>query len=219
MPFSRKRGRRTFKGRRTRKFRRLRYKGTRSMAAKALTGVYKLRGLINSEMHKLDTEISGSMVSTWSLNPIHLIAQGDAYNQRAGNAVLVRAINWKGSVIVNDLNSPIQCCICLIQDTQQIDSNVPNGGDIFEQQTPYSHLNHKYVGRFKILARKNFALNKEGRPEAVFNINVPLYTHLRWSGVLSSAICKNGLYTCIIGTAVSDYPQIVSTVRLSYHDN
>lgn len=188
------------------------------MAVKALTGVQRLRGLVNAELKKLDTEISGLIVASWSLNPVHLIAQGDTYNQRDGNAVLVRALNWKGSVVVNELESPIQVCLVVLQDTQQIDSTVPNGTDIFEANTPYTHLNHKYVGRFKILLRKNMVVSTQV-PERTFNYNIPMYSHLRYSGVLSTTCSKNGLYTAIISTSITHHPQIVSTMRTSYHDN
>lgn len=191
------------------------------MAAGALRGVGYLYGLVNSELYKLDTAITGSLPDTAGVNSLVAIAQGDGVNARTGNSIFVRSINWKGQCFRTTSGNAGQTVkLALIMDTQQVGDTAPAFSDIYQSTTPYSHLNSSNVGRFKVLASKIICLSSTGELIKNFEINVPMRHHVRYNGTASTDIQKGGLYVAYVSDQVTtNYPSLQSTVRVSYHDN
>lgn len=191
------------------------------LAQKAMAGVWKLKGLVNSEMLKKDKQITGTVDSTGSVTHVTDIAQGDGEGTRTGNSIFCRALNWKGQVFRTTSGNALQSFrIMVVQDGQQITDSGPGVTDILESATVYSHLNKNTVGRFKVLYNRVFLMSSTGELGKNVNINIPMRHHVRYNGSATSDIAKGGLYVLLLSDQSStNYPSIQSELRLSYHDN
>lgn len=194
-----------------------------SQAAKyAWQGVKYLTGLVNSEMYKFDSQQSGQP-ATSSGSVIHLtaIAQGDGDGARTGNSIMVRSVNIKGNLIFNTgaskLFQPVR--LIVFQDSQQVGDTYPTTTQLLENATTYSHLNSDTVGRFKILHNKVYNLNTGANAGIVYQINLPMQSHVRYNGTAGTDIQKGGLYLLWMSNETVNYPTIDYEARVSYHDN
>lgn len=186
----------------------------------ALSQVWRLKGLVNSEMLKQDIQYSESSTNAGVVDPLTEIAQGDSSSTRTGNSIYVRSVNVKGLWNWNsagDANQTVRCVV--IQDTQQIGDTRPAWTDVFAHATVVSHLNPNTVGRFKILYNQVFDLNTQN-PRRHFEINLAMRHHVRFNGANSTDIQRGGLYMLHLSTQAStNYPTLYGESRVSYHDN
>lgn len=187
----------------------------------ALRQVWRLKGLVNSEMYKFDTQLTGTVPDTGGINAVTNIAQGDTGITRTGNSIYVRSVNWKGQVFRSTSGNVAQTMrLMVVMDSQQVGDTTPAISDILSSVTTYSHLNVSTVGRFKILATKIIVLSSTGDLVKNFEINLPMRHHVRYNGTGASDVQKGGLYCVTISDQASaNYPSIQSECRVSYHDN
>lgn len=196
-------------------------KSTWDMAKMAASGVWYLKGLVNSEVFKKDSSINLNCTSAGSVTHISDIAQGDGRAARTGQSIFVRNVHM--NAILNRTTSGDavqQVRISLICDTQQLSDVFPTYADIYSQTTPYSHLNPDTVGRYQVLWSKVFSLDTVKTLSNNISMTVPLRHHVRYNGSNSGDIQKGGLYLCVVSTqATANYPQLLGELRVSYHDN
>lgn len=191
------------------------------MAQKALAGVWKLKGLVNSELYRKDFSYTGTIPDSGGVTHISAIAQGDGDGARTGNSIFVRSINWKGQVFRSTLGNAAQTVrVIVFMDTQQVTDSAPGVTDVLQSATVYSHLNVNALGRFKILTNRLFCLSSTGDLVKPFQINLPMRHHVRYNGSASTDIQRGGLYVLVISDqATTNYPSLQSEIRVSYHDN
>lgn len=227
MPYQR-RGRRNYRRRPTRRARgglftaRNVARGA-GMAVAAYRGVQYLKGLVNSELYKLDFDL-GSLFSaiTTTGQVIHLsaIPIGDGESERTGNSIYLRSINCHAMVYVNSAGSTGQTVrLSLICDKQQRSDTTPSYGDIYSAQTPFSHLNIGHVGKYSVMWSRTFTLSQETLESKNVSFNKALRLHIRFNGAAASDIQKNGIYMTAVSTSATNAPTIQGSVRMSYHDN
>lgn len=218
--------RRNFRGRR--RFRRgrkvswyNRKYSTLQLAKKAFRGVRYLRGLVNSEMLYTERQTSlGSMqANIWNLCQV---PEGDDYNQRHGNSILVRTLYLRGFMQVNpSVTGDSRVSLVIVQDKQQIADTVPAITDIFTGITPESMVKLASAGRFKIIWRKNYTLNIPAGNTPNHNISkfFNLYSHVRFNGAADSDGQKNVYYLVMLTSEATNFPSISISTRLGFHDN
>lgn len=182
---------------------------------------WKIKGLVNSEMMKLDTSASGvSIPTTGVVTHMTAVAQGDTDASRHGNSIYVRALNIKGYVRMNSAATASVYRLSVIIDTQQVGDTSPTYSDIYESADVNSHLNNATVGRYKIL--KNIVLTLvQGQTDVrYFDINIPMRHHVRYNGTATSDVQKGGIYLVRVSNEGVGYtPSDTYEARLSYHDN
>lgn len=191
-------------------------------ATAAYYGVQKLRGLVNSEMNKVDFGAAATPDNTTSQNCIHLTAVGvgDGDTQRTGNSIYVRALNGMLTFERNSAstNTATYVRMMLIQDTQQIGDGTPQVQHVLQSDWE-SHLNTTTVGRFKVLKSKVIVLNSQ-YPTSSIKFNKAMRHHVRYNGNTTSDIQRGGLYLLLISSeAAGSQPTVRYNIRLSYHDN
>lgn len=191
------------------------------LASKALRGVWKLKGLVNSEMFKYDVAFSSTAISTAPVTNVCAIAQGDGDGARTGNSIFARAFNLSGALRWNPSGSNIQMVrVSVIMDTQQISDGLPTYTDIYESSSPYAHLNSNTVGRYKVLFSRMYIVNNSDRTGCAIKINLPMRHHVRYNGSATTDIQKGGLYLCVVSDEpTANVPTWQGEYRLSYHDN
>lgn len=223
MPYS-KYGRRKKMYRRTRKavpWYARKY-NVRDLARKAWQGVWKLKGLVNSEMLKKDVTESGTPVTTAGAYSVNLspIAQGDGPSDRTGNSVFARSLNIKGQIIFNASGSTTQFMrVAVVLDTQQVGDTSPAYTDLYSSAAYNAHVNVNTAGRFKILYSKTIETDSVNNLARPLLINIPMRHHIRFNGTASTDIQKGGIYILASGSEATNGPYIRYESRLSYHDN
>nr|QXP07581.1 MAG: putative capsid protein [Arizlama virus] len=223
MGYKRARSRRFVKRRRPIKRRRtMRYGGMLRTAAWAAKQVWKLKGLVNSEMYKYDqTDVTLSPLLTGVVQPMVSITQGDGDDQRTGNSVFVRSVNFKGYIQRNTSGDSSQIVrISIVQDTQQQADAAPGFSNIYEGTSIASHLNTETVGRFKVMYNRVFTVDDLTCGVIPFEINMPMRHHVRYNGSSPTDIQKGGLYFIAVSTqGTTNAPLVHYDMRISYHDN
>jgi len=191
------------------------------LAKSAYKGVKYIRGLVNSELYKKDTTLSGGITDAGALLHVTDVAQGDGSGARTGNSLFIKSLNWKGQAYRSTAGNAAQAIkLAVVMDTQQIGDTTPSYTDVWSAANCYSHLNANTVGRFRILATKNIALSVTGDLIKNFEFNIPMEHHVRYNGSASTDVQKGGLYIAYItDQSGSNYPVLASECRISYHDN
>lgn len=193
-----------------------------SLAKKAWAGVWKLKGLVNSELLKKDVAESGTPVTSAGVYSVLLspIAQGDGNVDRTGNSVFARALNIKGNIVYNSSGNTTQFMrIAVVLDTQQIGDTSPSYTDLYQSADYNSHVNRSTAGRFKILYSKVHQVDTVNNLSRPLNINIPMRHHIRFNGTASTDIQKGGIYILASSSEGTNGPYIRYDSRLSYHDN
>lgn len=184
--------------------------------------LWKLKGLVNSEMYKFDLSNNAlSPSNTGTVTHLTSIAQGDGDGARTGNSVFVRSANIKGYIQRNAAGSGVQIVkLSLVIDKQQVGDSAPTWADIYEGTDVNCHLNSDTVGRFSILWTRTYILDNLSTPLAKFDLNKVMRHHVRYNGVNGTDIQKGGLYLVAVSSqATSNFPALNFDSRISYHDN
>lgn len=183
--------------------------------------IWRLKGLVNSEMYKKDTVWATSAITQGSTSLRSDIAQGDGDSDRTGNSIFVRSYNFKGIITRNASGASIQTVrISVIIDGQQQADTNPSYTDIYESASPFAHLNSNTVGRYKVIWTQTYVLDSVNKPFALVNVNLPMRHHVRYNGTSASDVQKGGIYMCFATDESGvNQPSIAGEHRLSYHDN
>jgi len=199
-----------------------RYGGYARSAFNLARQVWKLKGLVNSEMLKHDIAVNSSvdLASALRVN-LQGIAQGDSASGRTGNSIFVRSFNFDGLLYRGTSGDVVQeVRVSIVMDTQQLSDTAPTTTDIYVDQTPTAKLNPNTVGRFKILWSKQYVLDTVKTLSSLVKINLPMRHHIRYNGTGVDDVQRGGLWMIVSSTQGSaNFPTIQGSARLSYHDN
>jgi len=193
------------------------------LAKKALQGVNYIRGLVNSELYKVDGSINIPAYSTPSITLLTGVAQGDGDGARTGNSIMVKSCDIRSTCVrsSSDTVAVTRVCAAVVEDMQQASDTSPTFLDIFESVDPQTHLNSNTVGRYNILKRWNFILDSV--KSQAFTINFPIYRHVhhcRFNGANASDTQKGHFYLVLWSDhSVTNAPSFYGEWRLNYHDN
>lgn len=197
-------------------------------AKAAWRGVKYIKGLVNSEMYHLDTNLAGAEILSDGAYAGHLtaLAQGDGDGARTGSTVYVKGLHINGSIVQDSDGATAQSVrIMVVQDTQQVADTVPTPSVWLSGTGGFlAHLNPVNLGRFTVLYDKiiNVYAASAGAPNLkTFEISLPLATHVHYNGTAGTDIQKNGLYIGAISSQATagTGPILAYNARLSYHDN
>jgi hypothetical protein len=196
---------------------------TLQLARKAFAGVKYIRGLVNSEMFHVDTDISLTPTGSGSIINLTSLSQGDTSALRTGNSIYIRNLVFRGRAAINSsVTGNTRIRWMLIQDKQQVSDTTPSVSDIMSTTGPESLLNLSNSGRFSILKSSEFVLYPSGtNTQSVRLIDYyrKMSLHVRYNGTASTDIQRNGLYLVFISSETTNTPTISGTVRIGYRDN
>jgi len=190
----------------------------------SLDQIYKLKGLINSEMHKFDVDFNGTALSTaGGITHLTGIAQGDTSATRTGNSIYLRSIN--GKILINHNSTatvdPQYVRLMLILDTQQIADTAPAVTDLLDNSSSalvHAHLNPATVGRFRVLWNQVLFVH-EFKPGSSLEFNKAFRHHVRYNGANSTDIQRGAIYLVYMSNEPTNYPTMNANFRMSFHDN
>lgn len=128
----------------------------RSMRSYVPRPIYSNYG---SEQKFFDTLLSGTIDATGEVAPgggtstgLCLIPQGVTESTRVGRKCVIKSINMRGSLVLSNTIPSDHFNIAIVLDTQA-NGAYPSYTDVFETDTPLSHLNLANSQRFRILKR------------------------------------------------------------------
>jgi len=186
---------------------------------------WKLKGLVNSEMLKFDTNEAGSTVTSAGTYVSHLtaIAIGDTDNTRTGNSIYVRAVNLHGRVVYNATAgvTPTFLRLMIVIDSQQVGDTLPSIGHVIDTTVGgyQAHMLSTTVGRFKVLYSRIITNDSVQNTVKPFEINLPMRHHVRYNGSAGTDIQRGGIYVLAISSEAVNGPKLIWNARVSYHDN
>jgi len=186
--------------------------------AEIWSAISKLRGLVNSEMHKLDMAASNSVTTAGVIDPMCKVAVGDTYADRTGNSIYARALNIKGFCQLGASETSNIIRLAIVHDTQQISDTTPALTDIYEAVSVNAHLAPATVGRFKVLYDKCYTFDANN-VQRKWEINLPMRHHVRYNGTATTDLQKGALYFVQMSNYVTNAPVCAYKARLSFHDN
>lgn len=196
----------------------------RDVAEAAYKGVKYIKGLVNSELYKLDIVGATSTFYSDGSAVTHMtpVAQGDGPAARTGNSILAKYLTIHGVATRTTSGDAVQQCrIVIVMDRQNIaDETNPGYSTVFTSASPNALINVDTAGRFTILYDNVFTLDTVKQLSKSFKINIPLNKHIRYNGTASTDIQKNSIWLMTISTqTVSNQPVFTYAARLGYHDN
>jgi len=163
-----------------------------------------------------------TITNTGFITSLNAIGQDDTSSGRTGNSILVRNIAMRFKLEINTaVTLDSQVMLMLIQDTQQVSDTNPTISDVLTTVTPESFLNLNNAGRFRVVWRKTYTLSVAGggRPAVEVVKYFKVYDHIRYNGNGVNDIQKNGYYLIAVSSENTNYPTIVGSTRVGYHDN
>lgn len=191
-----------------------------TIARAAWSGVKYLRTLVNSEVHKLDTTLNSDIDSSGYVTHLSGIAQGDAINNRTGNAILAKYLSTRFSLFVHTSATYSLCRVIFFIDQQQIADTAPAVTDVLTSASTVAHYNANNVGRFKILSDKMYKLVVGGDSAMLaLKTNIRLQRHIRYNGSATSDINRGGVYVLFLSSEATNKVHIIGNSRLTWHDN
>lgn len=189
------------------------------IASMAYKGVNYLKGLVNSEVYKFDTDTSSSPSTAGTITHLSAIAQGDAENSRSGNSIYLRSVLVNGVMQIHASATSTTYRIMIVSDSQQVGDTSPAISDILNSVGVTSALNRGTVGRFSVLYDKMFNINTAATPTRCHKIFLPMLRHVRFNGAATTDIQRNGIYLVLISNEATNTPSFAYFSRCSYHDN
>lgn len=186
------------------------------------------------EKKVFDTLINTDDLAGNVVNPVHLISQGVAQNERVGNSVHAVGLyfNWVADADgKDDTSNFIEMRFLVIQDLQQVGDASPTTQDIFEDPLLYpltTPLKRENYGRFKILYERriphqyganwsnpggaNLSTSRAYRDSGYIKVG----KDLRYNGASAADIQKNGLYLVWLAadmTSIGLFPFVPGTLN------
>lgn len=230
MAYKRSFNRRTRRGRRNRRSRNTIFNynnPTVRMAYKALQTANYIRGLINVEFKRYDTNTNLAIApDTPTLTALSSpITQGDDVSQRNGRSILAKSIYLTGYI---NLGDDIPNCIyrVIVFYSKSTDGIYPTAASLLSYPTNItSPLNPEYAGnRYIVLSDKRYQLDQENNPKQWVKIyrKLPQNHHLVWADATANTPVSGHIYMLTI----CDHNSIATTTigfqyvtRLMFIDN
>lgn len=202
----------------------LRYRAptTKDYAKSAFMGVRKLARFVNSEIKVKDTNITGSITSSGSVNKLCVISQGDGVSNREGNSVHPLNLSYRIFLIPNATPTQTAFRVIVFKGKGERGSSY-TPIEILEStsMTSFKSISNRYDSR--ILYDKTYLLgNPSAGPVVSYDCGV-----LRIGGHISfdstdatgATIDDGGLYVLLLSNQATNTPTISCNFRLTYTDN
>lgn len=183
--------------------------------------IHYIKGLVNSELFKKDSSFDTTVDTTGAVTHLTDVGQGDTVSGRAGNSIFVRSLYWRCLITINATLKPTFLRLMVVRDRQQVGDTAPAIGDVLQTVSIQSPLDvSTNQGRFDILMDRTVKLDDASRQTVFLQRFFPMRSHVRYNGVSSTDIQKNGLYFMAFSNEDSlDAPTVSWNARISYHDN
>lgn len=143
-----------------------RYRGQRKLNKRQKTQVKRLIGS-RTESKIIDTAILNVADAAGVFQRLNTPAQGDAYNERAGDAIKLEKVSWRLSMTYADATNVLR----MIVFRWGLDASVtsPTTSDVLQalNALAYPKYQTEVEDRVRILSDRTYALSQNGRPNMI----------------------------------------------------
>lgn len=193
------------------------------MARYAATGVNLMKGIINSELKRYTSQLSGLQGFTPAVTQMSFIDQGNDVENRAGNSILGKYLSYSTRSTINPTSTvPVVCRFIIFVDTEPRTGTVPSAADLLDDPTSIiSPLNVDHTARFTVLEDIHVDLSPSGNQVVTTKSYKKLDFHIKYTGPEADLVEKNNIY-CLLQSESSDttnFPQMSIYWRIAYYDN
>lgn len=200
----------------------------KDIAVNAWRGMKYIKGLINVEKKFFDVSAYTQVpTSTPSIVNLSNIAEGNDYNQRDGNSILLQSLQWRMNLAANASATRNFLRIIIFRDNDQRGTD-PAPGDLLEttagDSALVSPLLHYVNQRFSILSDKCYTLNLNG--DSGFKMikkymKFPPGTHIKYQNTTGADASnwEGALYALFVSDQATNGPSIDYFFRLRFTDN
>lgn len=187
----------------------------------------QLKGLINVEKKFFDVNASGTQSSTATLINLSNIGQGDDYNQRNGNSILVQSIQGRFNLTMNDAAGTTQFRCIIFRDNDQRGTD-PAVSDLLEVTSNpgyfTSPLLHYVNKRFTILKDYNLMLDKSKALTKAWKYYIPFSSgkyHIKYQSTAAAdgSNWEGALYMIVFSDQTTNLPTFTYHHRIRFTDN
>lgn len=195
------------------------------LAYKAYRGVKYIKSLINVEKKFHDVSASATYGTTPSVISLTNIAQGNDFNNRDGNSILLQSLQFRAD-IKHDMNKQggDNIRIILFQDNDQRGSD-PSAGDLLETGSGFSwlnaFLNHNVNKRFNVLMDRKYKVSDQNQTRSIKMLRKFYANHVKYTGTTATdaSAYEGALFLLIVSDENTTPPDISWAVRIRFTDN
>ncbi len=210
----------TFRRRRTFSRKRKRTSSAISVANLALRKVRKLQRKTEVKYADIGLVTIASISTSGDVTAFSNVGQGDGVGQRDGDAIspfmLELNFQWFGTALaVTELYRTI-----IFIDRRQVESTTPSVATVLKSLDALSTIKGSVRTRFTILYDEMFTRPSANDVHQSFarSLRIKLNMQMRYKGVVSTDIVKNGLYMLNISNSTGNLPSFNFHSRLLYND-
>lgn len=193
--------------------------------------VMYLKGLINSELHFVNTTIAATdITSTGNCISLSTVPQGDSNSERSGNTILPRWLVCSGSITAP--NSALAFAVVRLIVFRWKESSVPVPADVLQSLNVFSQLNDDNTGNkndrsIEILYNETcYVVNGTSENVKLFNFNIDLNPstkntkdHIIYDGA-TTVPYDNSIYMMYLSDdGATPFPKLDCIVKLNFYDN
>lgn len=186
----------------------------------AAKGYSLLKGIVNAEKKRFDTNGSPAISSTAAAYHVDLIAQGDDVFNRDGNSILCKYLTLNYTVNMNASATASRVRIVCLVDTQYPGSD-PTYTNVFLGNPLTSPLSADLTPRFTILFDDHIDLSINGTRVRTIKHYKPLNFHIKYTGTTGAvgSVSKNSIYFYAVSNEATNTVTFEYDARLVFYDN
>lgn len=212
-------------GRRRNGYRRAhRYMNT---AAKALSIARSVKAIVNSEKKTFDTNLTGFISQTGSIDCLTSIRQGDDYNMREGRSILLKSLQIVGNYQVNPDSEarPVAILRFILVRDNGYTGVTPTLSQILDSELDVQSLRNPEpanMKRFTTIWDKQYKLTRNAYAYQRINLFKKMHQHVKFDGTGQDDVNTGSLYLVRLSTELSgvDSAPIENlNIRVRYYDN
>lgn len=182
--------------------------------------VRMMKGLINSELHYLDTTETDNVSSSGDISGLTLMATGDTDVTREGNKILAHDVYVRGYAQIH--TSALQSIVRIILFVdKECDGVAPTVANVLQTTSYLSPLNQNFSKRFVVLHDRSMALNDTGENSKPFKFYVKVPFHIHYDGTSANITDakENQIFLLLISNESTNTPVVNWYARFKWYDN
>lgn len=199
--------------------------GNAMKVAKTALGVAKfVKGVVNAEKktYTEDFGTTGTPItpsSNGSQACVSDIAQGDDYNARSGRTIRIKSIQWFGRVNINASSSFTNVRLVMYMDRDIQTSGTPlTLTDLIPSVYSLKSGDPVLMKRVRILFDRAITLTADGKESHTFNKYLRCSIPLVFPSTVGAS-AQNSIFVVAMSNEGTNFPNVISQVRLRYYDN
>lgn len=189
------------------------------LAKKAYSGVRMLKGIVNSEKKSFDSALPNPQSSTATITGLSNIAQGDDYNAREGRSILVKSLEYEGTIRMNSSATDTLYRLVLFIDHDNT-GTAPTAAQVgITGVNGMRSSNPVNMKRFTILRDRLIRVTSGANVTFPCNGFHKLSHHVKYDGTAATDAVQGSVWTLTVSDQATNTPAISVSTRLRYYDN